>query len=452
MLHKTCKLILSTKIYEFNKINKRSSALFINSLKATDNFAYITPHVDYQERIKNKELLQNNLDKRKSKIVLNKIENLWSIYEDLKNRKLQLEERKSAVSKELGVLINSKQQGDHVEKLKIQNSLLKENVNKLKIPLWSAEETAVEEYLKLPNELHPLTPCFNKNIIYEYGSKPSNSKNHVDIGGELNLLKHTQNGNYYLKGDAALFELGSKYYFSGILKQNSYTQFSNPDFSKSLIIEGCGVDHTDPNATFILHHNEDTKVNVDNRLHLTGAGSLFSFLAYYAKNILHGKSLPLKYFSLGRQYMPSNSTEASLLHASQSSAVQLFGITKSGTDADIMLQETIETVKKAYGELGYHFRLSYVPACELKMWESLRVSIEMYLCSLQSYIEIGNISISGDFICKRLMIMYDYEKQHRFPHLISGTVLNVPKFLACVLEQDGDFILPEQFKAENWIK
>ncbi|CAG9559171.1 unnamed protein product [Danaus chrysippus] len=426
--------------------------MFINSLKATDNFAYITPHIDYQERIKNKELLQNNLDKRKSKIVLNKIENLWSVYEDLKTRKLQLEERKSVVSKELGVLIKAEQQGNHVEKLKIQNSLLKENINKLKIPLWSAEEAAVVEALKLPNELHSLTPCTNKNIIYEYGSKPSNNKNHRDIGEKLNILQHTQNGNYYLKSDAALFELGAKFYFSGKLKQNNYTQFSNPDFSKSLIIEGCGVDHTDPNATFILHHNEDSKINIDNRLHLTGAGSLFSFLAYYAKNILHGKSLPLKYFSLGRQYIPSNPNETSLLHTSQSSVVQLFGITKNSTDADIMLQETIEIVKKLYGELGYHFRLSYVPACELNMWESLRLAIEMYSSSLQSYVEIGNISISDDFISKRLMIMYDHEKQHKFPHLISGTVLNIPKFLACALEQDGDFILPEQFKVENWIK
>ncbi|XP_072934465.1 serine--tRNA synthetase-like protein Slimp [Epargyreus clarus] len=309
---------------------------------------------------------------------------------------------------------------------------------------------AIVETLKIPNILHPSTPDGENKVIFEYLSKPTKVMNHLEVGRDLNLLNFTKNENYYLKSDAAIFELGAKFYFSQALKENNFVQFSNPDFVKSIIVEGCGEDHTDADSTFILHHNEDTKMNIDSRLHLTGAGSLFSFFAYHAKNVLHGKVLPLKYFAMGRNYKPSPEDEDCLFHVSQASVIQIFEVTKSADDLENLLQEVSEVVKKCYKDLGYHFRLSILPADKLYMWESLRVAIEMYSTSLNSYVEVGNISVSGDFISKRLMYTYTEDKESRFPHILSGTLLNVPKFLACVLEQDSDFVLPEPFKVEKW--
>ncbi|XP_046963927.1 serine--tRNA synthetase-like protein Slimp [Vanessa cardui] len=448
MLHKLYTKVLNTKICDYKIISKRCSALFINGPKATDSFVYLTPYIDYKERIKENDLVKAEIEKRKIQFDLLKLENLWSVYEELKTRKLEYDSRKQEVSKELEQLLKSKQEGDNVEKLKIQVHLLKENIRKLKEPLWSAEEAAIIEALKLPNKLHNLTPDVDK-IIYEHGSKPNNDKDHLKIGKEKNLIHFIKNENYYLKGDAALFELGAKFYFSKILKENNYTQFSNPDFSKSLIIEGCGEDHTNSDSTFILHHNEDNKVNIDSRLHLTGGGSLYSFFAYHAKNVLYAKVLPLTYFSMGRQYIPSPTEEDNLHHVSQSSVVQIFNATRNETELDGTLNNIIDLIKKLYTPLGYHYRLSYVAANQLKTWESLRLTIEMYSSSQKNYMEVGNISLSGDFISKRLMFTYTEEKQSKFPHILSGTILNVPKLLACALEQDGEFILPKQFAIEH---
>lgn len=437
------------KIDKHCKVNQvRYSALFVNGSKATEQFVYVTPHIDTPE-LKQKEL-QQYLNKRKCTIDLNKIESLWTVYEELKSQKLDYEEKKSEISQKLGKVLKNYPESDETKKLKMQIDLIKDNIKKLKVPLWSAEEAAMVEVLKLPNKLHTSTPTGNGNILFAHLLQPNNSKNHLQIGKELNLIKFKNNGNYYLTGDAAIFELGAKFYFSNVLKNINFIQFSNTDFVKSLVVEGCGNDHTSSDISFILHHNEDTNVNKDSRLHLTGGASLMSFMAYHTKNVLYSKVLPLKYFTMGRQYTPSQSCDDSLFYVSQSSVVEVFGVTKTSNDLDIMLDEITNILKTAYTNLGYHFRLVTVPAEKLQMWESLKVAVEMYSTSLGCYVEVGNISLSGDFISKRLLLTYVQDKVNKFPYILSGTLLNVPRFLGCVLEQDEDFRVPQLFEVEKW--
>lgn len=438
------------KVWDCKITATRNSALFISNAKATENYAYITPHIDFPDKIKQKDLLLKELQRRKANIDLGKAENLWKVYEDLYAKKAEYTKRKDEISMDLGKLIRNEPDSEATKKLKIQSDLMKDNIKKLKVPLWSAEEAAMVEVLKLPNSLHSQTPDGQNKIIYTHLSHPKNCKDHLKIGRELNIIDFKKNENYYLKGDGALFELGAKFYFNRTLRQNKFIQFSNPDFVKSLVVEGCGKDHTNPDSTFILHHNEDSKVNIDSRLHLTGGGSLCSFLAYHAKNVLYAKVLPLKYFTMGRQYIPAPSDEDSLFHVSQSTVIEFFGAAKTSNDQDKLLEELIETLKNTYGKLGYHFRLSTISADKLCMWESLRVAVEMYSTSLQDYVEVANVSLSGDFISKRLMFTYVENKENKFPHIISGTLLNVPKFLACVLEQDADFSVPDLFKVQSW--
>lgn len=429
----------------------RYSALFVNGAKATEQFVYVTPHVDTADLLKHKENIQQQIDKRKSTIDIDKIDKLWTVYEELKSQKSNYETKKSEISQQLAKLLKSDPNSDETKKLKIQIDLIKDNIKKLKIPLWSAEEAAMVEALKLPNNLHANTPTGKCNIIFTHLSPPKHKKSHLKIGKELNIINFKKNENYYLTGEAAIFELGAKFYFNNILKCNNFIQFSNTDFVKSLVVEGCGNDHTSPDTSFILHHNEETKVNKDSRLHLTGGATLSSFMAYHTKNVLYPKVLPLKYFTMGRQYTPSPSDEDSLFHVSQSSVVEIFGVTKSNNDLDKLLNELTNILKTAYTKLGYHFRLVNIPAERLQMWESLRLAVEMYSTSLGCYIEVGNISLSGDFISKRLMLTYVEDKVNKYPYILSGTMLNIPKFLGCVLEQDEDFRVPELFKVDNWI-
>ncbi|CAH0696605.1 unnamed protein product [Spodoptera exigua] len=440
------------KAWDCKISQKRCSALFVSGAKATENYVYITPHIDFPEKYQQKDAFLKVLQRRKADIDLVKVDNLWKMYESLNAKKAEYIKKKDEISRELGKLIKNEPDGETTKKLKMQSDLIKENIKKLKVPLWSAEEAAIVEVLKIPNDLHSQTPDGSNQILYTHLSKPDKFKHHLEVGKELNIIDFKKNENYYLVGAGAMFELGAKFYFSKILRDSKFVQFSNPDFVKSLIIEGCGKDHTNPDLSFILHHNEDTKVNVDSRLHLTGGGSLPAFLAYHAKNVMYSKVLPLKYFTMGRQYVPAPSKEDSLFHVSQSSVVEIFGATKTEQDQDKLLEELIDILKLAYSKLGYHFRLSLVSADKLEMWESLRVSIEMYSTSLEDYVEVGNVSLSGDFISKRLMITYLENKENKFPCLVSGTVLNVPKLLGCALEHDATFAVPNFIKIERYLR
>ncbi|KAJ8712750.1 hypothetical protein PYW08_008054 [Mythimna loreyi] len=434
----------------FKQASKRK-ILTQNTEKTDVDGDAIIEDVSSSKKKKQKEVLQNTLQRRRANIDLAKIENLWRVYEDLNAKKTEYTKQKDEIARELGKLVKNEPESDATKKLKMQSDLIKENIKKLKVPLWSAEEAAMVEALKLPNSLHSRTPDGKNKILYTHLSKPIKNKNHLNIGKKMNILDFKGNENYYLLGKGAVFELGAKFYFSKILKDKKFVQFSNPDFVKSLIIEGSGKDHTNPDVSFILHHTDDSKVNIDSRLHLTGGGSLSSFLAYHAKNVLYAKVLPLKYFTMGRQYTPSPSEEHSLFYASQSSVVEIFGVTKTEEDQDKFLEELIETLKIAYTKLGYHFRLSLVSADKLSMWESLRLSVEMFSTSLQDYVEVGNVSVSGDFISKRLMFTYVENKENKFPLLVSGTVLNVPKLFACALEQDAPFTVPDFAKIERYL-
>lgn len=443
---------LLLKTWDCNINTIRHSSLFINGARATENFVYVNPHIDLPDIIERKTEIQEHLNRRKLEFDLDKLENLWSVYDNLREKRNEYDKKRNDLSNELGNLIKSDPESEIIKKLKLQIGLIKDNIKKLKVPLWSAEESVMLEALKLPNNLHPNTPNDENIIIYTHLTAPNDKlqKDHIKVGQDLDIINFKNNENYYLKGDAAIFELGAKFYMSNILKKKDFIQFSNPDFVKSVIVEGCGVDHTSSNATFILHHNEETKTSVDSRLHLTGGGSLYSFMAYHAKNVVHDKALPLKYFSMGRQYTPSLDTEHNLFHVCQSSVVQFFGVTKIEQNLDLMLEELIQVVKECYGNFGYHFRLCIIPANNLHMWESMRVVIEMFSSSLDKYVEVANISVSGDFISKRLMYTYTENKKSFFPYIISGTLLNVPKFLACVLEQDCNFFVPEIFRPEKW--
>ncbi|CAG9791560.1 unnamed protein product [Diatraea saccharalis] len=443
--HGNFKLPTKRKI-ETQNINKKSLTDADGDTILEDDI----PNKYFNECFEKIDLVREELRKRKCKIDLNKIQNLWSIYQELELVKSNYDREREEISKQLSKLIKSEPDSETTNKLKIQNKLIKDNLRKLKVPLWSAEEAAILEYLKLPNALHSTTPDSVNNVFFTHLSPPRSKKDHLKIAKDLNIMNFKKNENYYLIGDAAIFELGAKFYMNSMLRKSNFVQFSNPDFVKSVVVEGCGLDHTDPDSTFILHHNDDTKLNINNRLHLTGGGSLFSFMAYYTKNILYPKVLPLKVFTMGRQYVPSPSNEDSLFHVSQSSVVELFSATRTAQEMEELFSEMIQLLKLSYSQLGYHFQMSFLSADKLNTWESSRVIVEMYSTSLDSYVEIANISLSGDFISKRLMFTYVDNKQTQFPHIISGTMLNVPKLLACVLEQDEEFELPTQFQVKNW--
>lgn len=440
---KFCIFLKSVKQYH--------SVLYLTGTKATDTCSVVTPQIDVEKMLENCDILKTNIEKRGYDINVNELLEIWNFISMVNDTKKTLEDRKTITFDTMKEISSSTDNENELEKLKIHMKILKDDIKALKHAILPVQENFMLNVLSLPNYLHPKTPNTENIQIEAFEKPPSKSeKSHIETGTDLDILNYFGPYNYYLKKDAALFELSAKFYFNDRLRKSGYIQFSNPDFMKSAIVEGCGFDYSDPKDVFILHQDEDSKVN-EMRLHLTGGGSLFAFVAYHARNIVIPKMFPLRYFCMGRQYKPvPENLDEGLFKVSQASVVELFVVTKDcDEELDRELEKILNDITEMYKSLGYHFRTLYCSAKSLALAESLRISFEMFSSHLDRYIEVGHISVSDNYISKRLQFSYkDKDNIDRFPRIISGTILHVPKLLGCVLENNvkDSFQFPDVLK------
>lgn len=319
--------------------------------------------------------------------------------------------------------------------LKAQGKIIREDLKQLKESSYFLEDNFIHKYLGLPNVIHFKTPAESKNIIFSHLEPPTKI---VKSAVELSEIEFFDATCYYLKGDAAKFDLFYPMHVTNFFKSFDYVPFSNPDFTRSIIAEGAGVN---PNKLLLL--KEDDIENKLNLLYLTGSGSLYNYLAFVTKLTVYPSIFPLQFICSGRQYLPHKEDITQNAHnVVQSTCNQIFVATANQAEAESKINEIIEHYKLLYQELDQHFRVFYHPAHSLGLSESLKVGFEMFSTSLQEYVEIGNISYHGEFISKRLLFNYKEGKDFNFPHVISGQVMDIMKLLL-VLERNGNFQCPQ---------
>ncbi|KAI4462796.1 seryl-trna synthetase [Holotrichia oblita] len=418
-------------------LRQYSSALYITGDKASSNFVVLVPHIDFEERIENRVELEENIKLRQKRINLDKYLKYWEFYKHLHEKMLMLNGTKRVINEYIVELKKEPEKNkEEIEKLQLHAKEAKDNYKNLRDYIYPVEEMAVLNVLSIPNVLDKRTPHTNHCILYNYLEKPvQKARNHFELAVDSNLLYYLNPTFSVLENDAAFFEHSLINYFYDILLINNYVPTVNTSFTRSVIIEGCCVDYLDPKQVFTVYE-EDSKYSVS-KVHFVGNANLFSFMAYFAKFSVQPNYLPLKFFTSGKQYYPlsKKNPPKSLLELNQYSTIDIFSITKNNEqDTENCFQDVIKIVKQMYDSLGYHYRLVYLPANELKDYETLRVAIQMFSSHLQTYVEVGNISLCGDYLSKRLLVTYNEDKTRKYSNIIHGTLVNVQKVLACVLE------------------
>ncbi|XP_024885862.1 serine--tRNA synthetase-like protein Slimp [Temnothorax curvispinosus] len=429
-----------------------SSALYISGNKAYKAFAYLSPYLDFDERFANVDKLRKNLASRGMDVDIDQLKEAWNFYIKMIADKYALEDHNTELVDRVKILQSAEhtaEQKQEVHKLRTQLRIIRQDVKTMKQAIWDLEEDVIERVLKLPNELDPRTPVGESVVMKSVGSatkmSEENRRSHVDIGTSLDLLEYKNPICYYLSNDAALFELATLAHAGRVLGGNDMVRIIGTDFSRSLLVEASGLNHEDPMAAFVIQDHNEVERGSPNRMHLVGGASLISFLALHTKQLINPKHFPLKYFATGRQYTPQNSHASGLFAACQASVAHAFVVVKDskGEDYRTLFEELLETVCGLYDDLCDHYRVVMRSASELQSCEEMRVSFEMWSPFLNQYIEIGHISTYGDYLSKRLLIAYQTPTGRGFPAIISGTVLSVPRLLACLLEQNPDrFVIP----------
>jgi seryl-tRNA synthetase len=417
MLRRFCKHI--------NVFKRNVSALYITGDKAMENYAVLTPYLDYEKRLENIHEIEENLSRRKLKSF--KIDDLkleYEMFKRVENRKKDLELQRTQLAKKM-------KEDRQNEGLKTQGRILREELKLIKENSYFLEDQFVHNYLKLPNTIHEKTPI-EKEVIYSYREHESKEMNdQID-----NLIEFYDPTCYYMKGEAAMFDILMPMAVSDYYSDNGYVKFSNPDFVRSIIPESANINPLD-----VYQLNEDNNENKLNLLHLSGNASFLSFLPYICKLIVFPTQFPLKLVSTGKMYNQENhmDVDQNLYKVVQSTCCQLFVAASDDTTFDSVITEQVQHIKNIFEPLNQHFRIVSYPADELASAEAYRIGVEMFSQQHGSYVEVGNFSYYGDFISKRLLFSYRVRKEHKFPHLYGGSIMNVMNVLVNLIECNKNF-------------
>ena len=264
------------------------SALFVSGRVGTKQFAVFKPKVDPEWVRVNSDTLETVLKQRNSSISISVlIENLEA-YVKIKEQVLEI----SSSIDELQQIISERKK----EQLDVQDALksfkpLKKQLSSLRDAMWVLEEEVVIEYIKLQN-------CDKRSSLREkvyYSMTKGDTSDRVTRTHrelfELESLAEFSNVShsaYYLKNKLAQLELKLTKYFTNILLRNDLEMISNPDFVKSVMVEGCGEDFLDPKASFNLRKYQDFGDREScSALHLAGGASLAPSLAFFARQLLN---------------------------------------------------------------------------------------------------------------------------------------------------------------------
>ncbi|XP_076621167.1 serine--tRNA synthetase-like protein Slimp [Colletes latitarsis] len=435
---------------------KYSSALFISGRKGTECFSFLTPYLDFDNKLTDIDKLQKDLTSRGLNVNAEDVKKMWEFYKLLNADKSRLESKSLELLKQIksfsGKTDLTIEEQLEFNKLTVQSKALKQDLKSIREVLWDLSESVIEKLLKLPNELDERTPLRSPVILKRIGtlhelSDTGDKKSHVEIGRSLGLLEYKNPMLYYLCNDAALFELGVLNYAGQIFSADDMIRLTGSDFSRSLVVEGSGLNHEDPSDAFIIDNCSEVEEHSPNRMHLVGSASLVAVLAMHAKQLINPNHFPIKYFSTGRQYTPfrPGSTPLGLFTVCQASAAHAFVLVKdmNSQEYHTQFERLLNTVCQLYDNICDHYQIVMRPVSELRPWESMRVSFELWSAFSKQYIEVGHISVCGNYFSKRLLIAYQTPTGRDFPSVISGTVLSVPRLLGCLLEQNSEkFVVP----------
>ena len=450
--------------------SSHKSSLFIPNRIRSQITPCVEPYLNIEKYLKptvndmEKSLVQRTNDNRSYDLndMINSAERLSSIETEEDN----LQQRKE----EINSLISIEQDLNVIEDLKKEVIAIRDSMKVLRVERWKIEETTLLQYVRLPNFIDKNTPIDSADdVVCDIGKKPE-IKNQKYIRSHQALLskeiEFSENSptSYYLFGDAAKLELSLSWAIQDFLLSVGFQMCSGPDFTRSAIVEGCNPDinlfqeEVENEKVFSLAPTSDFgDISTHAATHLVGSASFESLVSHYIKNIIinPSTSLPQKYFCCGRKYVPipkSNDITNSLFNVQQSSAVELIAITKTASSLNDQLDEIESAMQQFYENLGLGCRFVKRNAESIRhAATSMKISVLIYSPYGEKYVEVGCLNLVSDFVSKRLLTLFEEDKELINLYILHGTFMDVTKMVGLVIEncQADDYSLDEAKLKKN---
>ncbi|MCZ6133085.1 serine--tRNA ligase [Campylobacter ureolyticus] len=406
----------------------------------------------------NLKLIETNFDEFNKKLIAKKVskealKELLAVYNDLKAKKLELENLQAlqnTKSKEVGIKARN---GEDITELKSELEENKQNIQKLQEIVNFIQENLDQKASHIPNIIDddvPFGEDENENVelkkILEVPNFTFTPKPHYELGEKLGWLDFERgvklSGSRFtaIKGYGARLNRALINYMIDFNQSRGFELVNVPFVVKPEILYGTGQ---------LPKFEEDLyKINED-ELYLIPTSEV-PVTNLYNDEIINTDILPIKmtcYSHCFRREAGSAGRDTrGMIRQHQFEKVELVSITKAD-ESDKVFDEMVSCASDLLASLGLPHRHMLLCSGDLGFSAAKTIDLEVWLPSQNCYREISSISNCRDFQARRAKIRYKDGKKNVLAHTLNGSSLAVGRTLIAIMENyqqnDGSIKIPE---------
>lgn len=403
-------------------------------------------------------IIETNFDEFNKKLIAKKVnkealKELLAVYNDLKAKKLELENLQAlqnTKSKEVGIKARN---GEDITELKSELEENKQNIQKLQEIVNSIQENLDQKASHIPNIIDddvPFGEDENENVelkkVLEVPNFTFTPKPHYELGEKLGWLDFERgvklSGSRFtaIKGYGARLNRALINYMIDFNQSRGFELVNVPFVVKPEILYGTGQ---------LPKFEEDLyKINED-ELYLIPTSEV-PVTNLYNDEIINADILPIKmtcYSHCFRREAGSAGRDTrGMIRQHQFEKVELVSIAKAD-ESDKVFEEMVSCASDLLASLGLPHRHMLLCSGDLGFSAAKTIDLEVWLPSQNCYREISSISNCRDFQARRAKIRYKDGKKNVLAHTLNGSSLAVGRTLIAIMENyqqnDGSIKIPE---------
>ncbi len=375
-----------------------------------------------------------------AKSIINKLIEADDKRKTLKTNSDKILTKYNEISKEIGININ-KEDSTNIEKLKKENSILKQEINKIAFALKSVEKKIHDGLINLPNIPHKSVSFGNKeenNEIIVESKKNESIKDkapHWELIKKHNIIdfelgnKITGAGFPVYKGKGAKLQRALINYFLDEATKQGYIEIQPP----ILVNEKSGF------GTGQIPDKEGQMYKIESEnLYLIPTAEV-PITNIYRDQIILNESLPIKNVA----YTPCFRKEAGswgshvrgLNRLHQFDKIEIVHI-ENPNNSYKALEEMCNYVEKLLKRIEIPYRKIRLCTGDLGFTSSLTYDFEVFSPGQNKWLECSSISNFEAYQSNRLNLKIKSNKTKVFAHTLNGSALALPRIMASIIEMN----------------
>lgn len=401
------------------------------------------------------ENIKKNLEKRKDKIIIQRL-NEWKeqdiIWRKLKTQIEELKKERNQITEKIKIAkANKKDVSELLKKAKLIPQKIKEGEPKLR----ELEEKLKEIQMRLPNIMHESVPYGENdkdNVeIKKWGTIKHNPNliHHGEIATNLEIadferaVKIAGSGFYYLKGDLVMLELALQKLALDILTEKKFIPVQVPHMMTTKAYSGV-TDLAEFDTVQYKIQGDDLRLI---------STSEHPLVAMHMDEILNEENLetPIKYAGMSscfrKEIGKHGLDERGLFRVHQFNKIEQVIICKP-EDSWKIHEEMSKNQQELMQLLEIPYRIVNVCTGDLGIVAAKKYDLEAWSPREGKYIELGSCSNCTNYQSVRLNIKYRKKNgEKEYVHTLNNTMIPTSRTLRIILEQyqtkEGNLTIPK---------